>query len=72
MTNYLNDHEDNGVDEVEWHEGPVLGADVRDDEARARKGDVEGAGEEGRRQDGHDRHGPDDEQDRSHSSGLKK
>ena len=69
---YLNDHEDDGVDEVERDEGPVLGADVRDDEARARKWDVEGSGEESGRQDGHDRHGPDDKQDCSNSSGLKK
>ncbi len=46
---------------MERDEGPVFGADVRDDQAGFREGDVDGPREEGRRQDGHDRHGPDDE-----------
>ncbi len=31
MFPYLDDHEDDGVDEMEGDDGPVLGADVRDD-----------------------------------------
>ncbi len=55
---------------MERDEWPVFCADVRDDQAGLREGDVDRPGEEGRRQDGHDRHGPDDEQNRSDSSGL--
>ena len=68
---YLYDHQHHGVDEVQGHERPTLGADVGDHEARSGKRDVDGAGEEGRRQDGDDRHRPDDQQDGADRSDLK-
>ena len=68
---YLYDHEHHGVDEVQGHERPTLDADVRDDEAGSGKGDVDGPGEEGRRQDGDDRQRPDDEQDGADGADLR-
>ena len=56
---------------MQGHERPTLGADVGDHEARSGKRDVDGAGEEGRRQDGDDRHRPDDQQDGADRSDLK-